>query len=145
MFELVYCSKASPDLKSEDISDILKTANDFNAENNITGCLIYYNNEFAQILKGDKDVIMSLYEKIKLDQRHTFVLLLGTGTKATRRFKNWSMAFQDLNTGKDSASAKSELTKNFNAFSELTDNPTLVTDLFFEVSKVVLSKGIVRS
>ena len=64
MYEIVYCSTASRDLTSEDIADILKTAHEFNAKNNITGCLLYHNHEFLQILEDEKERIQDLYSLI---------------------------------------------------------------------------------
>ena len=54
MFELVCCSKASPSLTMDDIRAILDTANQFNDAHDITGCLLYYNNEFVQLLEATK-------------------------------------------------------------------------------------------
>ena len=79
MFELVCCSKASPSLTMDDIRAILDTANQFNDAHDITGCLLYYNNEFVQLLEGDKTEVLDLYENIKRDKRHSYVLLLGKG------------------------------------------------------------------
>ncbi len=76
MFELIYCSIAKPDLKSKDIQDILQTAIDFNSKNNITGCLLFHNNEFLQILEGEKSVIQELFASIERDERHSQVILL---------------------------------------------------------------------
>lgn len=61
MYELIYYSTANPTLNANDISNILKTSRDFNLKNDITGCLLYYNNEFIQILEGDRMAIKKLY------------------------------------------------------------------------------------
>ena len=48
LYELIYSSVATHTISSEDIAEILRTARDFNTKNNITGCLLYHNNEFIQ-------------------------------------------------------------------------------------------------
>jgi len=143
MYELVYCSKASPDLTHEDILSILETAKKFNSENNITGCLLYYNQEFAQILEGERDVVMSLYEKIKKDKRHTFVVLLGTGNKPNRHFADWSMAYKDLDNEVETT-LKSDFMKNIECFSDYSNNPSHVTAMFHDVSKLIVEDGLDR-
>ncbi|MFT5724558.1 MAG: hypothetical protein ACI9JN_001677 [Bacteroidia bacterium] len=132
---------ASPDLNAVDVAEILATAKAFNSENNITGCLMYFNNEFVQILEGAEKDVLAIYEKIKKDKRYSFVLLLGTGTKTTRLFPTSSMAFQDLNKTDDKKSA-AVFTKNFIEFSALSDKPTVVVELFFQISKHVLTDTI---
>ncbi|MFT5511698.1 MAG: hypothetical protein ACI8SE_000091 [Bacteroidia bacterium] len=136
VFELVYCSMAAPSLTSDDISDSLDTSRTFNKENNITGCLLYCNDEFAQTLEGDEKVVLELYESIKKDKRHSFVLLLGSGQKSTCLFPTWNMAFQNLNNEQKLPSK--EFIKNFIAFSELADKPTQISEIFFNVSNHTL-------
>ena len=70
---------------------------------------------------------------------HNHVLLLGSGSKDKRLFPSWSMAYQNLNESVDAYSS-SEFVKNFLAFSELTDKPTLVSEIFFQVSEHILSE-----
>ena len=132
MIELVYYSQANNDLTAVDISNILKTARDFNSENQITGCLLYNNNEFLQILEGEKKVVMELFESIKKDKRHSNVMLLALDYKNDKMFDEWSMAFQEIDgTEQD----KKIFSDNIAAFSEITDKPTQVIDLFWALAK----------
>ena len=101
MFELVYFSSANPDLTSTGIANILNTARNFNSENNISGCLIYSNNEFLQILEGDKEIVQDLFTRIKKDKRHRNVILLTENSKEERMFPKWDMAFHDFNSDKE--------------------------------------------
>ena len=86
MFELIYSSVANPDLTHDDISDILVEAREFNLNNNISGCLLFHNNEFIQILEGDKKVVQELFEKIRQDKRHQHVTLLAEEETSERVF-----------------------------------------------------------
>ncbi len=64
MFQLIYHSLAKPGLTLSEIDAILAKASAFNTKNNITGCLLYHNHEFIQILEGEMDHIESLYVNI---------------------------------------------------------------------------------
>lgn len=132
MIELVYYSEANHDLSAVDISNILKTARDFNHENQITGCLLYNNNEFLQILEGEKKVVMDLFESIKKDKRHSNVMLLALDYKNDKMFDEWSMAYHEID---GSEQDKKIFSDNIVAFSEIADKPTQVIDLFWAMAK----------
>ncbi|WP_310559467.1 BLUF domain-containing protein, partial [Flavobacterium sp.] len=90
MYELIYRSVAKDDLNADDIEKILETARNFNFQNEITGCLLFHNNEFIQILEGEKHKLLELYDSIKKDKRHRNVMLLAEAEKQDRVFPNWS-------------------------------------------------------
>ena len=81
MFELIYRSLAKGGINTTDITGILNKSRNFNSQNDITGCLLFYNNEFIQILEGDKKKVTELYATIKKDRRHTDVMLLDENEK----------------------------------------------------------------
>lgn len=132
MFQLVYNSEANLDLTSEDISDILNTSRDFNSRNSITGCLLYYNDEFLQILEGEKEVVQNLFSSIRRDRRHSNVMLLVEDDKNERMFSDWSMAYQEF---ENHDSEKNFFLKNIAAFSMISDKPNYVIDLFWIMAK----------
>jgi hypothetical protein len=136
MTELVYFSEANHDLKSEDVSNILKTARDFNSINNITGCLLYHNNEFLQILEGEKETVLDLFTAIKKDIRHSNVILIAEDDKNKRMFSDWNMAFYEF--GKDKSEEK-KIVNNIVAFSEIAEKPTHVIDLFWTMAKHIIT------
>ncbi len=136
MIELVYYSVANPELTSVDIYNILNTARDYNSKNNITGCLLYHNKEFLQILEGEKQVILDLMEKIKKDKRHSNILFLAQENKTERMFSNWSMAFHEFGTNKIE---KELFRNNIISFAEITKRPTHVIDLFLTMAKDIVS------
>ncbi|NNF18396.1 MAG: BLUF domain-containing protein [Flavobacteriaceae bacterium] len=99
MIELTYRSKALESLDYDDIDTILSTARKFNAEHNITGCLIYHKDHFVQVLEGPEEEVLPLYENIAKDSRHQNVEVISKGSKQNRNFATWSMAFQTLVNG----------------------------------------------
>ncbi len=131
MYEITYCSTAIPNIREEDISDILEKANHFNSKNDITGCLLYHNQEFIQILEGDKETLQQLYSKISRDNRHTDIILLSEGTKTERVFYDWNMAFQELSAEDAQGIGKTAFVENLLAFSSLAEKPTFPTFMFW--------------
>jgi hypothetical protein len=140
MFELVYHSMAVENLEATDIQDILTVARDFNAKHEITGCLMYHNHRFIQILEGEEKIVRELYASIEKDPRHTQVTLMATGKKVDRLFESWSMAFHQLGETKASEMDKVIFVQNFCAFSEMTDQPTITIRMFFELAKQLLKQ-----
>ena len=88
---LIYASTARSDLGYEDVTAILKTANDFNAWHGITGILCYGNNAFLQALEGERAAVSGLYSQIVQDARHSGCELLAYGEIGARSFPDWSM------------------------------------------------------
>jgi hypothetical protein len=126
IYELIYYSVASPSLNGNDISNILEVSQENNSKNNITGCLLYHNDAFLQILEGESEVIESLYLKIEQDKRHYSARRVYNDNKEKRSFTNWGMAFFDL--GEDNAVDKSKLIlrENFVAVSnQIEQSPWL--------------------
>lgn len=141
LYKLVYQSTANPNLTPKDISNILNTARDFNKKNNITGCLIFYNQKFLQILEGDKTTVEELYSRIKLDERHTEVKLLVDLFKRERIFNNWSMAFVDLDSEELRITDYEAFRNNLITYIELIDKSDIVSKVFWNEAKAILTKG----
>lgn len=93
LFELIYISNAVQTTTQKDINDILQVSIVTNNKLEITGCLVYFDSQFIQILEGSKTHILELYQKIKKDNRHKNVTTLWKGIKINRHFEEWNMAF----------------------------------------------------
>ncbi|WP_291789190.1 BLUF domain-containing protein [Maribacter sp.] len=92
MYNLVYRSTANT-ISSAQVDDILNESRDFNSKYDITGCLIYHEGFFIQYLEGEAEIILALFEKIRIDPRHYEVILLSKGNIYSREFDTWSMAY----------------------------------------------------
>ncbi len=103
MYQLTYLSFAKPDLKLQDLDDILESATTANAVRNISGCLIYYKDSFVQILEGSQEDVLYIYKKIETDPRHHSVTMLWENEVDNKFFEEWNMAFYrpDNNNVKD--------------------------------------------
>ncbi len=134
MIDIVYYSKANPDITSQDISDILNTARKFNSKNNVTGCLLYHNEQFLQILEGKEEVVHQLLEAIKKDKRHSNVMVMAEDYKDERLFPEWSMAFHEFY----SAETEEKINlKNIPSFELIVQKPTNAIGLFSTMAELM--------
>lgn len=140
MYELLYSSTAKKDLKEEDISNILETARDFNLKNNLSGCLVFHNNKFIQILEGDEGIVKELFAKIEKDKRHKNVILIEKGLKAERLFKNWTMAYYNLDKIDTNDPQRKLFIDNFITYSEIADVSTTASKMFWYISKNIFKE-----
>ncbi|WP_204345657.1 BLUF domain-containing protein [Psychroserpens algicola] len=92
-YSVIYQSKAKADFTIAQIDTMLLKAKQFNKTHNITGCIIYNNNRFIQIIEGAKADITNLYAKIKSDHRHENVITLVETSTYDTLWNDWSMAF----------------------------------------------------
>ena len=119
MFELLYTSVSPQGLSEDELIKIVMDAQKRNAKLGITGALIYCDREIMQIVEGDKDIILALFEKIKKDERHTLVNVFYQGAISKRSFADWSMELLILDNH--------ELRQHIST--KLPDSQTPLTDL----------------
>jgi hypothetical protein len=81
-----------------EIEQILATARHKNAENHVTGALMFNAGCFAQVLEGEQEAVQDTFERIQYDRRHSEVVMLSLEPIAQREFSNWSMAYHGVNT-----------------------------------------------
>lgn len=140
MFQLIYISKARLNITKEDILDILNVARNFNSSNDITGCLVYFNDQFVQLLEGDEDVVRKVFYEIKTDKRHFDVLEVYSEDSDNRVFSDWSMAFHELKEGEAYDLGKEIFVDNLVNFSYLTSKETNSVRLFWMYVNELISK-----
>ena len=104
---ILYCSKnliAGGDQQQKDVlASILDKARRKNAEQDVTGALLYNSGYFAQVLEGPKTAIEATFERIQRDDRHGDVTVLEFAESDTRDFAEWSMAHVAPMAGQQSA------------------------------------------
>ena len=141
IFELIYYSVASPALTRKDVFDILEISQVNNLANGITGCMLYHRDAFIQILEGEQVAVEKLYAKIEEDSRHYNVRKVYSDVKQDRLFKNWSMAFYDLEN-KSASEADLIFRKTFIAVSQHAEEPGIATELFWSISNQLLNEDL---
>ena len=102
--------------------------------------MLFHNQEFLQILEGEKEVVQGLFERIKKDKRHTHVSLVSEGETPIRSFTGWSMAFQSI-CFNSMAQIKNVLSlEELENLVGVIDKPTTAKKMF-----AYLAKGIIDS
>ena len=108
MITLVYHSTSTEDCSTEELINFLSFIRLENISLNVTGILLYHNNEILHIMEGKTDVILPLFEKVKADIRHINVKKLIHFKITERAYDDWSMAFKHVSS-KDMLSLKGYL------------------------------------
>jgi hypothetical protein len=93
LISLVYVSTSVEPITQADLEDILAKSRRNNAQNGITGLLLYRSGLFIQVLEGEEDAVLNLYRKITRDPRHAQSMMLQRQPVAQRSFAGWSMGF----------------------------------------------------
>lgn len=93
-YQIVYYSTATQAFSENDIINLLTEANTYNKSLGITGCLVYANGKFIQLLEGERQAVLDLFEKIKRDTRHNEVTVTVEMTVNQKLFPDWGMAFK---------------------------------------------------
>lgn len=95
-YQIVYYSTATRDFTEDELVDLLVVANRYNKVKNITGCLVYANKKFVQLLEGERTEVLALFDKIKKDPRHSNVIVKVEMSVNEKLFPEWFMAFKFL-------------------------------------------------
>ncbi len=96
MFYLIYVSSAVKLMNHDELLLLLDQARKKNQELGATGMLLYQEGNFMQMLEGEKEIVLDLYEAIKKDDRHRGVIKVLTDEIGERNFKDWSMGFFNM-------------------------------------------------
>lgn len=94
--QLVYVSNRKSTCTAEEIEKILASCKKNNPALNITGVLLYSDTKFIQLVEGDAKVITTLYDKIKLDARHSNPMMLSYGPIKEKSFPSWHMGSKKM-------------------------------------------------
>jgi hypothetical protein len=97
--QLVYVSTRSSTCTSQEIEKILTSCKKNNPSLGITGILLYTDKKFIQLVEGDAKVILDLYDKIKMDKRHSNAMMITYNPIKEKSFPSWHMASRDISNG----------------------------------------------
>ncbi len=122
----------------ENISALLLKSKTYNQANAITGCLLYYGDEFIQLIEGDQKTVQDLYQRIIKDQRHTDIIFLGENQITERTFSDWNMAY--LNSAENNEFDKPIFVRNMLTLSQMISGKTRGTKAFWYMAKQLLQK-----
>lgn len=138
MLSIIYKSEAVDGFDVPKIYKMLSTARDYNSENRITGCLVYHKQQFMQLLEGPDEEVMSLFERIKADKRHTNLQFLGRHQLDDRLFDQWSMAFHDFGDPQGASQYKLGMVDQIFESSKALEKPNPLALTFFDELREIL-------
>jgi Sensors of blue-light using FAD len=76
MFQrIIYTSRAADGVGVQDVYDIVRTAHNRNSVSGVTGCLLFLNDFFIQVLEGAPYAVEERFKRIQLDPRHHSIVV----------------------------------------------------------------------
>ncbi len=93
LYSLVYTSTASRPLAKSDLERILDNARRRNAQEQVTGLLLFTHGNFMQYLEGPQGGVATIFELIKKSSLHSHIIEVSSKSIAKREYGDWSMAF----------------------------------------------------
>ena len=94
--QLLYTSKAQPNLAKSELDAILVSAQRNNAKIGVTGFLLFDGVNFVQLLEGAERDVQQIYRRVCSDDRHSNVKALLQENKPHRILSNWAMAYSPI-------------------------------------------------
>ena len=101
MYQLIYISTAIAENDPEMFQKIAIDANLANKHRGITGLLLYYNGTIMQIIEGERDEVIKLYQHIEKDPRHKNPMIMNQDKIEKRQFPDWRMGYKPINGEED--------------------------------------------
>ena len=93
LVELSYLSEAISDMSFLGLMRSLESARAFNQQNGISGIPLYDNQQFGQIIEGERASVMKAWKRIQEDKRHHRIELLEIREISERSFPDWLLRF----------------------------------------------------
>jgi len=134
-YQITYISDSLSNTTSTIIDEILETSRINNNKANITGCLIYYNNKFIQLLEGDEESVLNLIAKIKKDNRHKNFETISASPSEKRSFAGWGMAFYPIDDKNTSVQELEQFKNNIKLLIDISTPKTFTENVFWQEIK----------
>ena len=90
---ICYISDSRINNSLTDFNNLTLTAKSNNAKNNITGILVYKNNNFLQVFEGQSNTVDDIFSKIRVDDRHSNIFKIIDTTIDERIFEEYNFGF----------------------------------------------------
>jgi hypothetical protein len=90
---ICYISDSRINNSINDFNNLILTAKSNNAKNNITGILVYKNNNFLQVFEGNHQTVDAIFSKIQMDDRHRNIFKIIDTTIEERIFEEYNFGF----------------------------------------------------
>ena len=96
MQRIIYLSSATQLLSDDELEYLLKNSKIKNKKYNISGLLLYIDGDFLQVIEGEKQDVLNLFELIKNDPRNRSIICVFNESVDKRQFPDWLMGFSQL-------------------------------------------------
>ena len=96
LIHIVYVSFAFKDYSEKELEELLSGIRKKNALQGVTGLLLYNDQNFIQVIEGQRETIQNLFQIIEKDARHNNVVKLIEESIEQRAFPNWTMGFRRI-------------------------------------------------
>lgn len=96
LHSLIYVSRACRPFPTNELHSLQAKALEANRAAGISGCLLYQDGQFMQLLEGQRETILALYERIRRDPRHDNLRLVMEAPVKRRIFRDWGLILRDL-------------------------------------------------
>jgi hypothetical protein len=83
-------------IEQPEIEQILLHCRKYNAENGVTGILVYHDVHIFQIIESESEIIDKVFVRICNDSRHRGIIVIHDKLVTERAFPRWNMMFRDL-------------------------------------------------
>lgn len=93
LIELIYYSYPLRSFREADIYQMLAQIRPKNQAMDVSGMLLYANEQFLQVIEGRRKDVNSVFQSISHDARHYDVNLVSVRSIQKRTFDQWDMAF----------------------------------------------------
>ena len=91
---LLYVSGLAPDVPVAEVSRMVGTARQRNAQDGISGMLVFDGDTFCQYVEGPVAAVDALFGRLQCDPRHSSLDVLVHDTVSSgRRFANWQLGY----------------------------------------------------
>ncbi|MFM8330705.1 MAG: BLUF domain-containing protein [Candidatus Methylumidiphilus sp.] len=99
LMHLVYLSSLVDISLESEIPKILESSVRNNPVSGITGMLLYCDGNFIQVLEGETDAVLEVFDRICADCRHRDIFEVMREPIAEREFAQWSMGYNHIKEG----------------------------------------------
>ncbi len=94
LIHIVYLSVSKRELTEKELADFLTNIRAKNKKLKVSGLLLYNKGMFIQVIEGEKNTILNLFQNVTNDNRHSNIVKLLEEDIVRRSFPDWSMGFK---------------------------------------------------
>ena len=101
LHEFLYCSLLAPGQSTEVVGRIVTLARTRNAQEEITGLLVFDGMRFCQHVEGPRRNVLRLLDRLESDPRHIGMQVVYEGGLAQRRFRHFELGLAEVEDSED--------------------------------------------